>query len=278
MDAPDYYDGECAIRLLFASLLPPSVFIVISNPMDLQTMLKKVKAKQYKSKREFKDDLDLIWSNCFTYNATVRVSHRLPFSSTKFSFHRAFRALRLRQDHPLRHCAIRLKKKADGLLVNITDRKDRVDPNIPPDFSAYPPSRSAARPKINGYSSHDRIRPFSMSRSHSNASRSSMVNGIRPAPGTAIKKMNMNGTFGETPALVRTPEGMAAFRSLDMELDGLGGPGPSTLAHANGHSSQFLVDRLRSYIMAPEWESGSEDEQLSGGELESDAGLKRRLP
>jgi transcriptional activator SPT7 len=38
--------------------------------MDLQTMLKKVKQKQYKSKREFKDDLDLIWSNCFTYNAT----------------------------------------------------------------------------------------------------------------------------------------------------------------------------------------------------------------
>lgn len=43
---------------------------VITNPMDLQTMLKKVKLKQYKSKREFKDDLDLIWSNCFTYNAT----------------------------------------------------------------------------------------------------------------------------------------------------------------------------------------------------------------
>ena len=40
----------------------------ISNPMDLQTMLKKVKQKQYKSKRDFKDDLDLIWSNCFTYN------------------------------------------------------------------------------------------------------------------------------------------------------------------------------------------------------------------
>ena len=38
--------------------------------MDLQTMLKKVKQKSYKSKREFKDDLDLIWSNCFTYNAT----------------------------------------------------------------------------------------------------------------------------------------------------------------------------------------------------------------
>lgn len=52
---------------------PSSVLIdvvVIANPMDLQTMLKKVKQKQYKSKKEFKDDLDLIWSNCFTYNAT----------------------------------------------------------------------------------------------------------------------------------------------------------------------------------------------------------------
>jgi hypothetical protein len=37
--------------------------------MDLQTMLKKVKQKQYKTKKEFKDDLDLIWQNCFTYNA-----------------------------------------------------------------------------------------------------------------------------------------------------------------------------------------------------------------
>lgn len=46
--------------------------------MDLQTMLKKVKQKQYKSKKEFKDDLDLIWSNCFTYNATeVKVNNHL---------------------------------------------------------------------------------------------------------------------------------------------------------------------------------------------------------
>lgn len=37
--------------------------------MDLATMARKVKNKQYKSKREFKDDLDLIWSNCYKYNA-----------------------------------------------------------------------------------------------------------------------------------------------------------------------------------------------------------------
>lgn len=44
--------------------------------MDFQSMLKKVKQRQYKSKKEFKDDLDLIWSNCFLYNAT-EVCHSL---------------------------------------------------------------------------------------------------------------------------------------------------------------------------------------------------------
>lgn len=44
---------------------------VITNPMDFSTMAKKLKNKQYKSKREFKDDLDLIWSNCYKYNTEV---------------------------------------------------------------------------------------------------------------------------------------------------------------------------------------------------------------
>ncbi len=57
-----------AFRLLFAEL-----FAVIQNPMDFQTMARKVKAKSYKSKREFQDDLDLIWTNCYTYNGDVRL-------------------------------------------------------------------------------------------------------------------------------------------------------------------------------------------------------------
>lgn len=36
--------------------------------MDLGTILKKVKAQQYKDKAAFKEDLDLIWENCYTYN------------------------------------------------------------------------------------------------------------------------------------------------------------------------------------------------------------------
>ncbi|EEB95012.1 hypothetical protein MPER_06084, partial [Moniliophthora perniciosa FA553] len=52
--------------------------------------------KQYKSKKEFKDDLDLIWSNCLTYNAKT--------------------------SHPLLKCALRLKAKANRPLQNITDK------------------------------------------------------------------------------------------------------------------------------------------------------------
>ncbi len=48
-DAPDYYN-------------------IIKNPMDLGTMLKKLKAQQYNSKDDFAADLQLIWDNCLYYN------------------------------------------------------------------------------------------------------------------------------------------------------------------------------------------------------------------
>jgi transcriptional activator SPT7 len=94
----------------------------------------------------------------------------------------------------------------------------------------------------------------------------------------AVKKMKRDVPFGETPALVRTPEGMVAFRSLDIDLEGLGEPGPSTLAHSNGYSNHGVLERLRGYTMMPEWESESEEEQaLSGIKLENDVGDKRKL-
>lgn len=55
-------------------LLTPSC-TVIKHPMDLGTVLKKVKAQQYKEKKAFKADLDLIWDNCLLYN-TLPVSVR----------------------------------------------------------------------------------------------------------------------------------------------------------------------------------------------------------
>lgn len=44
--------------------------------MDLATMSKKVKQRLYKSKRDFADDLGLIWDNCLKYNTgKVAVSY-----------------------------------------------------------------------------------------------------------------------------------------------------------------------------------------------------------
>ncbi|PBP19731.1 transcriptional activator spt7 [Diplocarpon rosae] len=75
-DAPDYYN-------------------IIRQPMDLGTMTKKLKTLTYKSKKEFVDDLDLIWGNCLKYNADV--------------------------GHPLRRNANSMRKEAEKLVPLIPD-------------------------------------------------------------------------------------------------------------------------------------------------------------
>ena len=120
-------------------------------------MLKKVKQKAYKSKRDFRDDLELIWSNCYKYNAA--------------------------EDHPLRGCVDRLRVKAEKLLRYITDRKERTDPPIPNHQYHHHHQAGRAIPKVNG-----------------------------------VKPLAKDAPFQETPALVRTPEGMASFLALDKGL------------------------------------------------------------
>lgn len=50
----------------------PNYGLIIKKPMDLNTVLKKLKGLSYNSKQEFVDDLMLIWNNCLTYNADPR--------------------------------------------------------------------------------------------------------------------------------------------------------------------------------------------------------------
>ncbi|ODV79611.1 uncharacterized protein CANTADRAFT_49602 [Suhomyces tanzawaensis NRRL Y-17324] len=47
----------------------PNYGLIIKKPMDLNTVMKKLKSLAYSSKQEFLDDVMLIWSNCLTYNA-----------------------------------------------------------------------------------------------------------------------------------------------------------------------------------------------------------------
>ncbi|KAJ3172730.1 Transcriptional activator spt7 [Geranomyces variabilis] len=46
----------------------PDYYDVIKHPMDLGTMTTKLERHQYMSKKEFSDDLALIWNNCLQYN------------------------------------------------------------------------------------------------------------------------------------------------------------------------------------------------------------------
>ncbi|KAK7472167.1 Transcriptional activator spt7 [Stygiomarasmius scandens] len=186
----DNRDAEAFLKPVVKAEVP-DYYDVISNPMDFQTMSRKVKAKQYKSKKEFKDDLDLIWTNCFTYNASEK--------------------------HPLRKCAQRLQIKAEKLLANITDRKERTDPPIPPELAS-------TRIKLNGVLTNGRTH----TRSPSLTKAPSKV--PTPQPGKAIVKIpRQNVKFEESPAIVRTPEGMALFRELDKSFEA--GPSRQVIEH-----------------------------------------------
>jgi transcriptional activator SPT7 len=73
----------------------PDYYNIIKHPMDIGTMMKKLKSLQYKSKKEFVDDLNLIWSNCLTYNTDP--------------------------NHPLRKKALHLQKHSEHMLFLIPD-------------------------------------------------------------------------------------------------------------------------------------------------------------
>lgn len=68
-EVPDYYDGTSQQSCYY-------LFLVIKDPMDLNTMLRKLKAFAYTSKADFQSDLDLIYDNCHTYNTAETSPYR----------------------------------------------------------------------------------------------------------------------------------------------------------------------------------------------------------
>ncbi|CAO3653291.1 unnamed protein product [Mucor hiemalis] len=54
----------------------PDYFEVIKKPMDLGTVTKKMKNLNYRSKKEFADDLYLIYDNCLAYNTNSASEYR----------------------------------------------------------------------------------------------------------------------------------------------------------------------------------------------------------
>ncbi|KAH8110536.1 hypothetical protein DFH11DRAFT_1514277 [Phellopilus nigrolimitatus] len=172
----------------------PDYYEIIKEPMDLQTMLKKVKQKQYKSKAEFSDDLELIWSNCFIYNTG--------------------------DNHPLRMCAKRLQEKAHRLLKNITDRRDRLDPPVPVELRTNGVI-------VNGHSRKHSMTPIPKARANS-ISTSALKKSAASTPTPPPPRREL---FEDSPAFVRSAAGMSSFLELDCDLDNVdtSGAGPSRL-------------------------------------------------
>ncbi|KAK3100975.1 Transcriptional activator spt7, partial [Teratosphaeriaceae sp. CCFEE 6253] len=81
----------------------PDYFQVIKTPMDIGTMIKKLKQLAYKSKKDFVDDLNLIWANCLKYNSSP--------------------------EHPFRKKALYMRKETDKLIPLIPEIvvKDRAE-------------------------------------------------------------------------------------------------------------------------------------------------------
>ncbi|BFZ56336.1 Transcriptional activator spt7 [Savitreella phatthalungensis] len=73
----------------------PDYYNIIKHPMDLGTLMKKLKNLEFKSKKEFADDVMLIWQNCLTYNAAP--------------------------EHPLRKHALAMQRKSHQLLSMVPD-------------------------------------------------------------------------------------------------------------------------------------------------------------
>ena len=218
--------------------------------MDLSVVLRKVKQRQYKSKREFKDDLDLIWNNCFTYNSTEvrrgrplrRPNPGLTGSDTK--------------NHPLRLCAMRLKAKADRLLRNITDRRDRLDPIIPSDVLSR-----GSTPRVNGINGHVVGRARPVTKSPSPFKPTIIVNGRQP---------RRDGTPSDEATFERTAEGMATFIRLDRALEAR----LKETHLTNGHAGPTLEEQLAQYTPVH-----PDDDHRDGSPSTIDGGVgeKRKL-
>jgi transcriptional activator SPT7 len=70
-EAPDYFTSKFRRRPAHSpgATAENASLPVIKQPMDLGTVMKKLKGHHYRSKKSFVDDLNLIWQNCLTYNA-----------------------------------------------------------------------------------------------------------------------------------------------------------------------------------------------------------------
>ena len=245
---------------LHPSSNPPP--IVIKHPMDLQSMGKKVRQRFYTTKKQFSDDLYLIWENCLTYNSDP-VCGQLPHKSGGADW------TCLAQNHLLRRFARNMKTQTDHVLARIPDRRERTMESLIETFKFEP--KPVPKPQIITPSSPPNVNhvprqvsddssplaaPTPTPLTNGKASHSGPLTEVSKASGDII--VPKQDRLKYRPTLERTAEGMSLFTSLDAEMDayiaGLSTRGalpsrsPSMVIDSSGLTHELLDHRLHTII------------------------------
>jgi len=112
----------------------------------------------------------------------------------------------------MRQCSKRLQLNAERLLNKIVDRKEHLDSSISSDLPEWAPS--AILIELNGINCH----PRSLTGTQTPLL-SPVKSTIRILPGTFSKKKSRDVSFPDSPAIIRTEDGMGLFKTADQELD-----------------------------------------------------------
>ncbi|KAJ9106838.1 hypothetical protein QFC19_002966 [Naganishia cerealis] len=184
--------------------IAPDYDQVISKPMDLGTLSKNVKNRMYKTKKSFARDLNLIWTNCLTYNSV--------------------------EGHPLRQQALFMKRLADHHLSYLADRASEapVQSNFltgsaaPGTSSRQGRSASMMEQPLNGIHSSGNAdgqaevgagRDATMAESGGAVmARDKLETGSPEPSGTPYN--SLPNDISESPAIMRTQEAMQAYQLL----------------------------------------------------------------
>ncbi|KAG0275910.1 Transcriptional activator spt7 [Linnemannia exigua] len=153
----------------------PDYFQVIKTPMDLGTVLKKLKSFSYQSKQQFADDLYLIYQNCMTYNSDPASVYR-------------------------KH-AIAMKKKTQQLLETVQDVtiRDRAEVEAEAEESDEETESQTGRPNEAAKG---------LGRKEQNSSKT--VQGVNGEPNTSKSHAAQRGAHGsETPKITMDVDTMA---------------------------------------------------------------------
>ena len=95
---------------------PPEYFEIIKKPMDIRTVISKIKNDEYKSLKECIDDIELVWNNAEKYygrNSNITILA----NEVKNQFRRLFRPVSVRSVHGFCEEVYRLRTRIEKQIA-----------------------------------------------------------------------------------------------------------------------------------------------------------------